>query len=39
MATSGYTSHVLIYLTQNNKEDYTMEKYIYDNNISFKKQK
>ena len=25
-------SHVLIYLTQNIKEDYTMEKYIYNNN-------
>lgn len=32
MATSGYTSHVLIHLNQNLKEDYTMEKYIYDNN-------
>ena len=32
MATSGYTSHVLIHLTQNIKEDYTMEKYIYNNN-------
>ena len=26
-------SHVLIYLTQNIKEDYTMEKYIYNNDI------
>ena len=25
-------SHVLIHLTQNIKEDYTMEKYIYNNN-------
>lgn len=25
-------SHVLIYLAQNIKEDYTMEKYIYNNN-------
>lgn len=32
MATSGYTSHVLIHLNQNLKEDYTMGKYICDNN-------
>ena len=32
MATSGYTSRILIHLNQNLKEDYTMEKYIYDNN-------
>ena len=25
-------SHVLIHITQNIKEDYTMEKYIYNNN-------
>ena len=27
---TGYTSHVLIHLTQNIKEDYTMEKYYYN---------
>ena len=35
MATRGCTSHVLIHLTQNIKEDYTMEKYIYNNNTAF----
>ena len=29
---NGHPSHVLIHLTQNIKEDYTMEKYIYNNN-------
>ena len=29
MATSGYISHVLLHLTQNNKEDYTIKRESY----------